>query len=81
MTQRHIIKIGKYRRVDVVQPAHGLFLGVGDLRPGDELVAHQHVPLGRIHRRMAQHRLHRVLIGLDLLIGIEPAQLYGLQKR
>ena len=81
MSQRHVIKIGKDGCVDIVQPAQGLFFGIGNFRAGNELMADQHVPLGRIHRRMPQHRLHRVLIGFDLLVRIKLPNLHGLQKR
>ena len=81
MPQRDVIKGVEHRRVDLIQPADGMLLGIGFHRARDELMAQQDIPLLSVDGRLAKNGLHRVLIGDDLLLRQEALDLLGAQKR
>ena len=77
MAQGHIVKGVKKGGVDVVQAAHRPLLRIRKLRPGDKLVAEEHIPLAPVDGRSRKHRRHRVLIAHNVPVRVKAPHRQG----
>ena len=78
MPQGHIVKAIEHGGIHVVRAAHDKLLRLAGGRPGDELVAQQHVPAAGVDIHMGNGRLHGVGIAVDMFLRVEAPQVGGL---